>query len=211
MKMIFNNNRDFAVTKNNDGSNDLRIRSFDDMYVEYDDTDLENNYNSTIESILHTGRRFISIYDKNGATVAEDPVQIYKLGEDSLVYVAKNFEVVNPEDAAASTHAVVIALNAEDPKDLVYFTKHTAQEMTDDEKLGLYQECIYRSPDFALAIHKSLNKDFGSAPAYEHQTVDDSWLHYDKLDVFNIPVLGDDHSFPSCTMVIPPMYLADRW
>jgi hypothetical protein len=209
MKINMNTKNAATVAKNNDGSHNLHILDYDNIYFKAENFESEDrkHYDSMLEKVLHTGRRFVTVYGENGNIIAEDPVMIFRLGEDSLVYAAKNFEIVNPEDAATSKNAVVVALNAEDPQDLVYFAQHSAQEMSDAEKLEIYQECIYHSPEFAQAICKSRAKDFGKAPAAELQTVDESWLHYGKLDVFNVPVLGVDDSFPCCTMVVPAMYL----
>lgn len=190
--MIITMNQKYAATVSNssDGSHNMHVIDFSKM---------------SLEDIEHAGRRKIKIISDDNKILADDPASVYVLADGSAVYITKTLQVINPEDAAFRTHAVVVALYAEMPYDLVVFTRCAAKEMTDGDKLTLYNACVQRDSGFAQAIRRHTD-DFDQASDIDFPIVTDSWLHSNNLDVFDLPTWGNDDSFPLLSMVVPMVY-----
>ena len=165
------------------------------------------DYNKmSIEDIEHAGCGRIKIVRDDNKILADDPAGVYELEDGSAAYISLKHDIVNPEAAATSTHAVVVALCAETPYNLVFFTRCAAREMSDEDKLTLYNACVQRNQGFALEIRRCYDDAFDQISDIGMPIITDSWLHSNSLDVFDLPVWGKDASIPLLTMVVPSEY-----
>ncbi|MCH4007138.1 MAG: hypothetical protein LKG42_08420 [Eubacterium sp.] len=190
MNIIMNQKYAGAAYENNGGSHDMHVFDFNKM---------------SINDIEHAGCGKVRIIRDDKKTIADDPAGVYELADGSTAYITKTLQVINPEDAATSTHAVVVALY-EMPYDLVVFTRCSAREMSDEDKLTLYNACVYRNQGFALETCRCYAKDFDQVSDFGLPLPNDSWLHSHNLDVFDIPTWGKNDSFPLLSMIVPYDY-----
>lgn len=192
MKIIMYQKYAATVSNSSDGSHNMHVIDFSKMFL---------------EDVGHAGRRKIKIISDDEKVLADDPADVYEMEDGSVAYISLKHDVVNPKAAATSTHAVVVELCAEKPYDLVFFTRRSAKEMSDEDKLTLYNACVQRDQGFAMAIRRYTD-DFDQVSDFGLPIPSDSWLHSNNLDVFDIPTWGKDDSFPLLTMIVPYDY---RW
>jgi hypothetical protein len=193
MKIIMYQKYAATVSNSNDGSHNMHVIDYGNMFL---------------EDIEHAGRGRIKIVRDDNKILADDPAGIYEMEDGSVAYITKTLQVINPEAAATSTHAVVVALCAVKPYDLVFFTRCSAKDLTDDQKLTLYNACVQHDQGFAQEIRRYYDDASAQTSDSDMPIITDFLLSCDRLDVFDIPTWGKDDSFPLLTMIVPYDY---RW
>lgn len=160
----------------------------------------------SIEYVTFAGHDRIRLLSDDGKILADEPAIIYELSDESVVYITQNFRPINTGYAMISPSAVVVEY-ADMPYNMVVFTRKPVRDMTDEQKLGLYRECVCDDQEFAEAILRDHADDIDKISDYGEPVPNDSWLHWKNLEAYDVPIWGQDHFFPFLTMTVPVWYV----